>query len=195
MSSIRKDDLKTGTFDSRVWTEAKRAADVKTVQVKVDSKAATRQAVIVELRRGGEVVTRSQWNAKPSKNSDGPDWDYHSIAIHHAGNSFSCDADNATQLRKAEEIDFKEFGHLSYHYAISCDGTIYEALDIREKGAHIEKMNTGIIGIVMLADLSLHGEAYKEEYKQKSLFSRIMGMPKWVPDHSIPQRMIHQKSS
>ena len=183
MSDVRNDDHKTGTFDTWAVIEAKRAAAVKTVQIKVNHKAATRQAIIVALRREGFTFeTRSDWKAQPGKNSDGPDWDYHGIALHHAGNSFSCDADGATQLRKAEQIDLKSFGHISYHYAIACDGTIYEALDIREKGAHIASGNTGVIGIVMLADLSVHGEAYKEEYSSKSLFGKIKGAFNWGPD-------------
>ena len=38
---------------------------------------------------------------------------------------------------------------------------IYEALDIRRKGAHMEGGNTGVIGIVFLADFSVHGDAGK----------------------------------
>lgn len=41
-------------------------------------------------------------------------------------------------MRQAEETDIKSFKHLSYHYAIDCTGVIYEALDIREKGAHLK---------------------------------------------------------
>jgi hypothetical protein len=182
MTEAHNDSLKKSTFDTWAGTETKGAA-IKTVQVKVDHRAATRQAIIVALRREGcTFATRSEWKALPGKNSDGPDWDYKGIALHHAGNSFSCDVDGAAQLRKAEQIDLKSFGHLSYHYAIACDGTIYEALDIREKGAHIAAGNTGVIGIVMLADLSVHGEAYQEEYAGKSLFGRIKGMLNWVPD-------------
>lgn len=183
MSDIRKDDLKTGTFDTWAVIEAKRAEAVKTVQVKVDHKAATRQAIIVAIRREGFTFeTRSDWKAKPGKTSDGPDWDYHGIALHHVGNSFSCDTGGAAQIHKAEQIDLKSFGHISYHYSIACDGTIYEALDIREKGAHIAAGNTGVIGIVMLADLSVHGEAYKEEYASKSWLGKVRGVFQWGPD-------------
>ncbi|MBD5804410.1 N-acetylmuramoyl-L-alanine amidase [Azoarcus sp. Aa7] len=183
MSDVRTDDLKSGTFDTWAVIEAKRAEAVKTVQVKVDHKAATRQAIIVALRREGFTFkTRSDWKAKPGKNSDGPDWDYHGVALHHAGNSFSCDANGAAQLRKAEQIDLSNFGHVSYHYAITCDGTICEALDLREKGAHIASGNTGVVGIVMLADLSVRGEAYQEEYASKSLLGKVRGILKWGPD-------------
>ena len=62
-------------------------------------------------------------------------------------------------MRQAEAIDIKSFGQVSYHYAVDCQGIIYEALDIRKKGSHIEGGNTGVIGIVFLADFSVRGEA------------------------------------
>lgn len=183
MKKIRTDDLKSGPFDTWAVIEAKRAETVKTVQVEIDNKAATRQAIIVALRRQGFTFeTRSDWEARPSISSDGPDWNYRGIALHHAGNSFSCDARGVDQIRKAEQIDLKSFGHISYHYAIACDGTVYEALDIREKGAHIAGGNTGVIGIVMLADLSAPGEAYKEEYARKPWFGKMKGIFQWGPD-------------
>lgn len=160
MSEIRTDDLKKSNFDSWSAIEARRAGEVKTVDVKVDNKAATRQAIIVALRNAGmEVRTRSEWKAKEPSKSPDTDWNYVAIAIHHAGNSYSCSADGADQLRKAEATDIGSFGHISYHYAIDCKGVIYEALDIRHKGAHIAGGNTGVIGVVFLADLSLRGEA------------------------------------
>ncbi len=175
-------DLKTGTFDTWALIEQSKAANA-VVTVKVDDKAAIRQAIIAAVRRAGFTFkTRSDWKAKPGKNSDGPDWNYHAIALHHAGNSFSCTADGATQLRKAESIDLESFGHISYHYAIDCSGIIYEALDIREKGAHIASANTGVIGIVMLSDLSERGEAYQKEYANKSLFGKVKGILNWGPD-------------
>ncbi|MES2743177.1 MAG: peptidoglycan recognition family protein [Pseudomonadota bacterium] len=182
MIKPKESDLKTGTFDTWALIEQRKAADAVVV-VKVDDKAATRQAIIAALRRAGFTFkTRSEWKAKQGKNSDGPDWDYHAIALHHAGNSFSCTADGAEQLRKAESIDLASFGHISYHYAIDCAGIIYEALDIREKGAHIASANTGVIGIVMLSDLSERGEAYKKEYASKSLFGKVKGILNWGGD-------------
>ncbi len=107
------------------------------------------------------IVERATWHAQEPASMPSHDWNYHSIAIHHAGNSFSCAAKGVDEMRRAEAIDMNSFGQLSYHYAVDCQGTIYEALDIRSKGAHIEKGNTGVIGIVFLADFSLRGEAGK----------------------------------
>lgn len=39
------------------------------------------------------------------------------------------------------------------HYAVGCDGEIFEGQDIRNKGAHISFGNTSIIGIVLMSDL------------------------------------------
>lgn len=183
MSDIRTDDLNTGPFDTWAVIEAKRAEAVKTIPIKVDHKAATRQAIIVELRRAKrEVKTRSEWKAKDAAKTLNADWDYQGIALHHAGNSFSCEADSDGQIHKIEQIDLKKFKQVSYHYAIGCDGVIYEALDIRNKGSHIAEGNTGVIGIVMLADFSVRGEAYKEEYASKSWFGKIRGVLDWMPD-------------
>lgn len=132
--------------------------------------------------KGFTVKTRPEWHATTPSSAVASDWNYHGIALHHAGNSFSCDADSAAQLHKAESIDFGKFGRLSYHYAIACDGTVYEALDIRQKGAHIASGNTGVVGIVMLADLSVRGESYREEYAKKSFFGKLRGTLDWVPD-------------
>jgi hypothetical protein len=187
MSDIRTDDLNTGTFATSVRIEARRTAEVKTVQVKVDNKAATRQAIIVAIRREGITFeTRSAWKARAPKEVLEADWNHTSIAIHHAGNSYSCGVPGADQIHKVQD------GHMSgvhsdigYHFAIDCDGVIYEGRDIRYIGAHIGKV-PGVIGIVLLADLSLRGETYKEEYAPKrqdqSFWERISNFKDWVPD-------------
>jgi hypothetical protein len=107
-------------------------------EIVVNDRAATREAIISSLRRRGVTVkTRSDWHAKMPQVNPPEDWDYTAIALHHAGNSFSCDIGGLDQIRKAEDIDFGSFHQLSYHYAIDCTGIVYEALDIRQKGAHI----------------------------------------------------------
>lgn len=159
MSEPKTDDLKTGTFDTWARIEQRKAANAVVV-VKVDDKAAARQSIVAAVRRAGyEFKTRSDWKAKEPATSPDTDWNYKAIAIHHAGNSYSCAADGAAELRKAEATDIASFGFISYHYAIDCHGVVYEALDIRYRGAHIEGGNTGVIGVVFLADFSVRGEA------------------------------------
>lgn len=197
MSDIRTSDLKDGPFDSWAVIEAKRAAEAKTHQVKVDDKAATRQAIIVALRRENiEFKTRSDWKAKEAAKTPDPDWDYKAIAIHHAGNSYSCTADGADELRKVETTDISSFGQISYHYAVDCQGVVYEALDIRYRGAHIEGGNTGVVGIVFLADLSVRGEAEKygpgvwNVTKKRGV---VAGIKEWVGEQTDKVAVVHDE--
>ncbi|PFH04480.1 N-acetylmuramoyl-L-alanine amidase [Collimonas sp. PA-H2] len=131
--------------------------------VTVNDRAATRQAIIDQVQKQGvKFVERSTWDAHRHKpDSAVNDWDYQSIALHHAGNSFSCSANSVEQMQRVETIDMGSFNQISYHYAIDCQGVVYEALDIRFKGSHIEGGNTGVVGIVFLADLSVRGEAQR----------------------------------
>ncbi|MGO4503761.1 MULTISPECIES: peptidoglycan recognition protein family protein [unclassified Dyella] len=150
-------------YSIKHWTTATTAVGSgrdDAIEVTVNNRAAVRQAIIDAVQaQGVRVQTRSDWKAKTPATSPEQDWDYTQIAIHHAGNSFSCSADGAMEMRKVEATDLGRFGQVSYHYAIDCKGIIYEALDIRYKGSHIELGNTGAIGIVLLANLSLPGEA------------------------------------
>jgi hypothetical protein len=152
-------DLKTGPFKTTATLKLKESNPAP-VEVQVDNRAATRQAIIVAIRRRGmEFRIRSDWHAKDEPDGTKPDWDYHSVAVHHAGNSSSCATDGNAAMRSAETTDLHKFGQVSYHYAIDCQGVIFEAHDIRSKGAHVEGGNTGVVGIVFLADFSMRGEA------------------------------------
>lgn len=102
-------------------------------QVSINDKAATRSAIISFIRKNGtQFIESSSWGAKASQDAD-LDWNFQSIALHHAGNSFSCGANNIDQLKNVENKDMSKFGQHSYHYAVSCDGKVYELLDIRFK--------------------------------------------------------------
>lgn len=51
---------------------------------------------------------------------------------------------------KADTIskwDIERFGQISYHYVIELDGHVVKTLDLKNKGAHVGKANTGNIGI------------------------------------------------
>ena len=168
-------DLNTGPFETSANLRRLSAEsdEVSALEATRRNRAATRQAIIVAIRKSGFTFrTRSDWKAKDIK-VKADDWDYTSIVIHHAGNSYSCEMDEVKALKRAEATDMASFGHLSYHYAISCTGTIFEALDIRKKGAHLKDGNSGRIGVVLLADLSDPGEAYEEEYRYKPIRDRL----------------------
>jgi hypothetical protein len=170
-------------MNENLITKAVTASGICSPQdVSINDKAATRAAIISFVKKHGiQFIESSQWGAKPAKNVDN-DWFFKSIALHHAGNSFSCSVDNLDQLQSIEKTDVSKFKHLSYHYAISCDGKVYELLDIRFKGAHISRGNTQVIGIVMMADLSHAGEAYEQEYKNKGWGDIIKKSPELIND-------------
>lgn len=44
-------------------------------------------------------------------------------------------------------MDIQIFGQVSYHYVVLLDGTLVNTLDVKYKGAHTGKHNTGNIGI------------------------------------------------
>lgn len=158
MSGLKQDD-----FETKVdLVEAKKADKAEVRDIHIRDRAATRQAIIIKLRNMGiRFTTQSEWKAIRPKDEPSQDWNQHSIVIHHAGNSYSCSADGVAQLRKIETMHFDKFKQVGYHYAIDCNGTIYEALDIRYKGAHLDKANTGAIGIVFITDFSDPGEAWE----------------------------------
>lgn len=154
-----------------------------------EKKNEVRESIFSDLHEAGITVRkRSDWKAKTTPGSDGEDWDYPAIVIHHAGNSYSCTKDGEAKMRQAEETDIKSFNHLSYHYAIDCTGVVYEALDIREKGAHLKGANTGKIGIVFLSDFSLPGEASQFGPSRWGSLSEFAGQVKddWDSSVDIP---------
>lgn len=74
---------------------------------------------------------------------------YFGIAIHHSGNS----GIKAMTEVQEEHINGKnKFADVGYHFGIDLSGKIYEGRYIGVKGSHLTKYNTGVIGIVFLAD-------------------------------------------
>jgi hypothetical protein len=63
-------------------------------------------------------------------------------------------------MKEAQLSEMKEkgFADIGYHFGIGCDGTIFEGRDIRRKGAHVDGANTGLVGVVLLADFTAPGE-------------------------------------
>lgn len=119
----------------------------------------TRQVIIDRAA----VVERKNWGASAAVRPMEDDWNYRGIVVHHAGNSYGC-ADNAVEQMikvQKEETGDKGFADVGYHFGIGCDGTIFEGRDIRRKGEHVARGNTGLIGIVLLADFTRPGEGVK----------------------------------
>jgi hypothetical protein len=85
------------------------------------------------------------------------DWNYSKLALHHAGRSFSCGG-AAHQLQDIQTLQMGRThdpsDDIGYHYAVDCFGSIYEGRDIRFKGENVHHYNTGVIGIVLLENLT-----------------------------------------
>lgn len=129
------------------------------VTVTVNDRAAAREALIGMIRESGrDFIERSAWQALAPKAPLEPDWDYSMIALHHAGRSYSCSASSEQVLNTQKTHHAKGFDDISYHYAVDCFGTIYEGRDLRFKGASVLGHNTGIIGIVLLNNLTFPEE-------------------------------------
>jgi hypothetical protein len=82
------------------------------------------------------------------------------------------------QVKAAQSYDMGRhppFYDIGYHYAISCSGELLEARDIRFVGSHVWGDNTGKLGIVLLENLAEAGEAWQQEYRQKSLWGKLIG--------------------
>lgn len=144
------------------WTSGHTTVDGHTddtLTISVNDRAATRQAIINRVRqRGMNFVERSDWAAHKNRSERmNGDWDYSMIAIHNAGRSFSC-GPAALQLQDIQDMQMSKkrgpFDDIGYHYALDCFGNIYEGRDIRFKGEHLYLYNTGVIGIVLLDNLT-----------------------------------------
>jgi outer membrane protein OmpA-like peptidoglycan-associated protein len=105
------------------------------------------------------VTPRSEWGARAPITKD-PKRSYErytgkledildSIVVHHSGNS------NLHTMKEVqdEQMDKQERADIAYHYGIDRQGNTYEGRSIDVKGAHVDKANTGKIGVVLLADL------------------------------------------
>lgn len=175
------------------WTIAQTKADGSkkdAVAIRVDDRAATRQAIITQLKgRGYTLIERSSWHAQPPRpGMRSSHWDYRDIVIHHAGRSYSCGALSIEEMKRVQAEDMGRsppFNDAGYHYAISCQGEIYEARDIRFIGEHVAGDNTGKIGIVFLADLVEAGEAFEQEYSNLSLMDKIKNIRGILTDQVI----------
>lgn len=160
------------------------------ITISVNNRAATRQAIINVLsKKGYKLIERSEWHAKPPRgNLRESHWDYQDIVLHHAGRSYSCGVPSIEEIQRLQTEDMGRsapFGDAGYHYAISCKGEIYEARDIRFIGEHVDKGNTGKIGIVFLSDFVQAGEAYEQEYKELSFFDKVKKLKDIATDQVI----------
>lgn len=104
------------------------------------------------------VIPRSDWGAKDPIIEPGRDYTpintpldqyYNTIVIHHSGNENN---EMTVQELQEEHQGEDNKADIGYHFAIDPKGNIYEGRPIGIRGAHVERANTGKIGIVLLGD-------------------------------------------
>lgn len=125
------------------------------IPISVNDRAATREAIIKKVQSlNATFVERSSWGAVKGKPDMEMDWDYSMIALHHAGRSHSC-TPGAEQMQEIQKGHLSQkYDDIGYHYGIDCTGQILEGRDIRLQGSSVLKYNTGLIGIVLLENLT-----------------------------------------
>lgn len=125
------------------------------IPITVNDRAATREAIIKKVRSlNATFVERSSWGAVKGKPDMVMEWDYSMIALHHAGRSHSC-TPGAEQMQEIQKGHLSQkYDDIGYHYGIDCTGQIFEGRDIRLQGSSVLKFNAGLIGIVLLENLT-----------------------------------------
>jgi hypothetical protein len=125
------------------------------IPITVNDRSATREAIIKKVRSlNTTFVERSSWGAVKGKPDMVMDWDYTMIALHRAGRSHSC-TPGAEQMQEIQKGHLSQkYDDIGYHFGIDCTGQVYEGRDIRLQGSSVLKFNTGLIGIVLLENLT-----------------------------------------
>jgi hypothetical protein len=129
---------------------------ISPISITVNDHAATRETIIKRVRSLNAIfVERSSWGAVKGKPNMVMDWDYTMIALHHAGRSHACTPGGVKQMQgiQADHMG-KDFDDIGYHYGIACDGTVLEGRDIRLQASSVKLFNKGVIGIVLLDNLT-----------------------------------------
>jgi hypothetical protein len=150
----------TGTFNTTAKAqEVKPGQLLVPLTITVNDRAATREAIIRKVRElGYRYVSRSAWGAVKGNKGMESDWDYTMVALHHAGRSYECGGGSGQMLETQEEHMDQGYDDIGYHFGIDCSGVIYEGRDIRLKGSSVRNYNTGVIGIVLLSNLTTADE-------------------------------------
>ena len=128
------------------------------------------------------IISRKDWGAKdpdgskkldniPTKNLS---FYYHSIVIHHTGNSDNNPSPNDIQNEQMEG----KYADIAYNFLIGLDGKIYEGRSLNKMEAHIKGVHHGLIGIALLADLDTKNQGMSG---WKNAIENVLGDSKSTP--------------
>jgi RHS repeat-associated protein len=107
-----------------------------------------------------KIISRKEWGARKPIIESGRSYDkikgklkdyYNTVVIHHSGNFNSYPTMNDVQNKHMDSWSDAK-ADIGYHFGIDKDGNIYEGRPINVKGSHVDKANTGKIGVVLLGD-------------------------------------------
>lgn len=100
-----------------------------------------------ELFWNTRVIHRVDWGAKPIKEAlASREESKNKIALHHTAGPAACGAAIVFQIQDYH-MHARGYADIGYHFLIDKDGNIYEGRELCYKGAHVEKSNTGCVGI------------------------------------------------
>jgi hypothetical protein len=127
------------------------------------------------------IASRADWGAmEPDRTK--PDYTpynkpledvYHSIAIHMSGNSNKHTMKDVEKEHRDPAGEYK-LGDVGYHYGVDLQGKVFQGRPLDVKGSHVDKGNTGVIGIVFLADLEPgHPDWLKVDFDDDTLQEKM----------------------
>ena len=103
------------------------------------------------------VIPRTTWtNQGPKTYLADPMGQINRITVHHDGMSAFYATDQASAMRRIENIRRAHLGNgwadIGYHYVIDPSGRVYEARPINLQGAHVKDNNPGNLGVMVLGN-------------------------------------------
>jgi hypothetical protein len=92
------------------------------------------------------IVTRTQWQARPTKCTDKDGKARYRLAIHHTETPSDHPAQRVRAIQ-AFHMDARGWCDIGYHFLVGADGTLYEGRPYDLLGAHVGGQNSGNLGI------------------------------------------------
>ncbi len=89
----------------------------------------------------------------------------------------------AAHARSAQRLHkhIRGWQEIGYHYLIDWEGRVLEGRPLEKLGAHVEKHNTGSIGIVLMGDLTRQRLTAKQAAALRALMNELMSRFRIAP--------------